>query len=282
MCRKNPCRAHRLGLTLLELVVVMTILIALAGILVALFPGFLRLAHTSTGATNLSDLNRVFHTYHQVSRGWPNGLDNLTDGTDLYARLPGDPSSATYYLEPHNLSEEEARALRNAGITHVFNLASDNTGDATFHCYGSPEDGIPFVPVVPDNGHNVQEPLTVARLRNASDIDRFQGDRDGVYVVFGVGQAAPLVGPGGMMQDPPLHFGHTAGTKPNEVYSRFAAVFRIGREGMVPDPDDLDNEIEGVIADGTATFITCVGLHGNGIRVPADPIRGFHHTRHSQ
>ena len=96
-CKNRMTRTGLRGLTLLELVVVMTILIALAGILVALFPGFLRLAHTSTGATNLSDLNRVFHTYNQVNRGWPNGLDNLHDGTNLYSRLPGDPTSGNYY-----------------------------------------------------------------------------------------------------------------------------------------------------------------------------------------
>ncbi len=79
--RQRKTRNGR-GLTLLELVVVMTILIALGGIVVSLFPGFLKMAHTSTGATTMPELNKIFEMHHQTQRSYPNSLDNLTDGAD--------------------------------------------------------------------------------------------------------------------------------------------------------------------------------------------------------
>lgn len=277
--RNNLRRAPRLGLTLLELVVVMTILIALAGILVALFPGFLNLAHTSTGATNMPELNKVFQMHRQVQRGWPNYLDNLVDDAgSLYAKLPGDPTSAGYFLEPLSLDADQAQALREAGLTHVFNLTDDaDIDDATYDCYG---EGV-VAPELAD-AEEVAAGLTVARLVGLGDIAKFKGHEDAVYVVFGVGQATPLVGEGGMMQDAPVHFGDEANTRPNDVYSRFAAVFRLGSVEMVDDdsnPATPDVEVHDV--DGPAGFITCVGLHGGGIAVPWMPLKGFHHSDHS-
>lgn len=279
MYRNNPRRAHRLGLTLLELVVVMTILIALAGILVAMFPGMLKFAHTSTGATNMPELNKIFQMHHQVQRGWPNYLDNLVDDTGaLYAKLPGDPASQEYFLTPLELDDDQAQALRNAGLTHVFNLTdAEDVDDATFDCYG---EGV----VAPElaAAEPVQDGTTVARLVALGDIAKFKGHEEAVYVVFGVGQATPLVGSGGMMQDAPIHFGHNANTRPNEVYSRFAAVFRLGSVEMVDHDDNPDTpDVEEFHADGPASFITCVGLHGGGIAVPWMPLKGFHHSDHS-
>ncbi len=277
--RNNPRRVPRLGLTLLELVVVMTILIALAGLLVALFPGFLKLAHTSTGGTNMPELNKVFQMHHQVQRGWPNYLDNLVDEAgSLYAKLPGDPTSAGYFLEPLTLEAEQAQALLDAGLTAVFPLTSDaDIDDATYDCYGEGVVAPELEDAVP-----VATGLTVARLTTPGDIAKFKGHDDAVYVVFGVGQATPLVGEGGMMQDAPVHFGHNANTRPNEVYSRFAAVFRLGSVELVDDDDDpATPDVEVYDVDGPADFITCVGLHGGGIAVPWMPLKGFHHSDHS-
>ena len=265
MYRNNPFRTSRHGLTLLELVVVMTILIALAGLLVALFPGMLRMAHMSTGAANMPELNKIFHMHHQVNRGWPNYLDNLiagngSAGNNLYARLPGYTGQEGYYLAPHPLSEDEAHALRDAGLTHVFNLTDQNVSDATFDCYGLEYAAAPPLSLaVP-----VEAGVHVARLVDDHDIEKFKGDLDHVYVVFGIGQATPLVGPRSMVQDAPVHFGDAPGTRPNEVYSRFAAVFDLGDDGH-----------------GPATFVTSVGLERSGIAVPWMSLRGFDHADHS-
>ena len=275
MYRNNPSRTSRSGLTLLELVVVMTILIALAGLLVALFPGMLRYAHTSTGATNMPELNKIFHMHHQTQRGWPNYLDNLVSGSSLYARLPGYQVGHGYYLEAYQLNEEQADALHEAGLTHVFNLTDHEVSDATFDCYGPDYPAAPpLIAAIP-----VEAGMTVARLVHEHDIEKFKGDLDHVYVVFGVGQATPLVGPGGMMQDAPIHFDDAAGTRPNEVYSRFVAVFDLGDAHDHEEGEEYGHGHHH--GHGSAKFVTVAALHRSGIAVPWMPLRGFHDADHS-
>lgn len=273
---------NRRGLTLLELVVVMTILIALAGILVALFPNILLFAHTSTGATNMPELVKVFHMHHATQRSYPNFLDNLTDGTDLYAKLPGGGAS----LGTLTLDADTAASLNAAGLTKVFNLDSDND-DATFECYG---EGI----VTPETGDavDVAAGLVVARIVQSSDLERLKGHDPEIYVLFGVGHGTPLVG--NFMEEAPVHFGHEKDSKPNEAYSRFAAVYRLGGEVVPGDGDDTadspldadsdptnDDDDWFLPNDGPAEFITCVGLHDGGIAVPWMPIKGFSSSGHS-
>ena len=73
-------RRRRRGLTLMELVVVMVILIALAGILLPLFPSMLTRAHTSSTATNISEANKAVQLYYNMYSAYPNNLDNIAAG----------------------------------------------------------------------------------------------------------------------------------------------------------------------------------------------------------
>lgn len=252
----------------------MTILVALGGIVVALLPNMLTYAHTATGATNMPELNKIFEMHRMTKRALPNGLDNLVqaDGA-LYAKLPG-----TTYLTALTLNDDAASALNNAGITKVFNMVN-GVGDATFGCYGELDGGFPDIPANLDDGAvDVVGGLVVAQLTGAEAEAKLKGDPDSVYVIFGIGQATPMVGQGGMMQDAPVHFGDEAGTRPNEVYSRFCAVFRIGEDPNPRDPDDDDDDDEWVDEsewEDKAEFVGCVALHGGGIAVPWMPIKGF-------
>lgn len=56
-------RCRRAGLSLMELVVVMAILIALAGLVVAILPSMLTRAHTSTHAANIAEIVRNMQLY---------------------------------------------------------------------------------------------------------------------------------------------------------------------------------------------------------------------------
>jgi Tfp pilus assembly protein PilE len=262
-------RTNRKGLTLLELVVVMTILIALAGILVPLLPNLLNQAHTATGATNMPELNKLFELHNAMERGYPNYLDNLTDGTGLYDRLPGGGAGLTTTA----LDASSAASLNAAGITKVFNLTSGDVDDATFECYG---EGIVAPPLT--SAVDVASGLTIAILDD-TQLPKFKGTPGEVYAVFGVGQATPLVG--NMMQDAPVHFGDEPGSKPNEVYSRFAAVFRVGDwqdDDPAVDSDgdgNFTNDRDSIDPAATARFVTTVGLHDGGIAAPWMAIKGF-------
>ena len=70
---------QRRGLTLIELIVVLMILIALAGVLIPMLPSMLTRAHNSTSATNLGEICRAITTYQQLNGQYPNNWDALTD-----------------------------------------------------------------------------------------------------------------------------------------------------------------------------------------------------------
>src|SRR5262245_2478800 len=69
----------RRGLTLLELVVVLVILIGLAGIVVPMLPSMLGRTETASGATNHVEIGKWIQTYEQIHFGYPQDWDSLTD-----------------------------------------------------------------------------------------------------------------------------------------------------------------------------------------------------------
>ncbi len=78
MKRQNPPRqGRRCGLTLMELVVVLLILAALAGILVPMLPNMLSRAHTATGATNTGELAKAVQLYQASYMKYPDNFDSL-------------------------------------------------------------------------------------------------------------------------------------------------------------------------------------------------------------
>ena len=85
---------RRPGLTLMELVVVMFILMALAAILVPLFPSLIERAHRSSQATNESELTKAVQLYQGLYGSYPDGYDLLTDGTNIITYFPASPTAS--------------------------------------------------------------------------------------------------------------------------------------------------------------------------------------------
>src|SRR4051812_43606226 len=77
MCNKRP---QRVGLTLMELVVVMAILIALAAIVIPLMPGMLGRAERASRATNSQEIYKCIQLFQSMYSHYPNDWDALTDG----------------------------------------------------------------------------------------------------------------------------------------------------------------------------------------------------------
>ena len=75
----SVCRGRRRGMTLLELVVVMGILVGLAAILVPLMPNMLRRAHKATDATQSGELAKAIQTCQAATYSYPDRWDSLTD-----------------------------------------------------------------------------------------------------------------------------------------------------------------------------------------------------------
>jgi prepilin-type N-terminal cleavage/methylation domain-containing protein len=245
MSRKSK---NRQGLTLLELVVVMIILVALAGIVVPMLPGLMGRAHMSTGATNMDELNKLVLMHHAMEQSYCNGLDNLIDdaGT-VFAKLPA-PNPSIYSVK--TLTAAEASALNAAGITDVYNL-DDATESPTFD---------PYKDAVAESvatGLKVVQ-VTAAAVSAALDADLGTAE----YVVFGLGKMSPFTGAGGMMLEAPVHFGEQANAAPDQVYSRFGLVFQL----VAADGDPLP----------TARFAGSVAFHGDGIAGADAPLEAYY------
>ena len=259
----------RRGLTLMELVVVMTILIALASILIPILPGMLNRAHTSTGATNVSELTKAVQLYEQMNFRYPDQLDALNDGTTAtVANYLGGPLTQTQ-LTMRTLAADEAEALTKSGITNLLpmhpTLAAVNSdgADATFNPYVAPGTPLPVAAglVVTQVNENALETLIVRQPA---------GDNYGdVYVTFGVGDRCTLVGKA--MSGAPLHFPDNPTLDPKTSYGRFGLVFRIARGvGAVGSPTS-----ETV---GRAEFVGVIEFHETSISASDSHIREFYNS----
>jgi type II secretory pathway pseudopilin PulG len=149
LCRKLLANHRRRGLTLMELVVVMFILIAVASIMVPIFPSMIERAHRSTGATNTSELTKAVQLYQAINGFYPDGYDLMTDGTTMInympsqpvaspMALPGDTAGTTTnylgfqypaggYVSAAPLGANGLIALNGTGITTGYALLQDAT-----------------------------------------------------------------------------------------------------------------------------------------------------------
>ncbi len=246
----------RQGLTLLELVVVMMILVALAGILVPMLPGMMGRAHTSTGATNMDEINKLFLTHYAMEQGYPNGLDNLVDDSGtLFDKLPG--ASIFTSTAISSIDAEAAEALVRAGISEVYNLVNSDSGSL-------PDDWSPtFNPYADSTSEAVEDSLSVAVVDRDAVVEALDAEAgSSVYVVFGLGKASPVTGANGLMLEAPVHFGEDGESTPDKVYSRFGVVFQVV---------DADGDVL-----SAAKYAGAVAFHDDGIVGADAPLEAFH------
>jgi prepilin-type N-terminal cleavage/methylation domain-containing protein len=107
------------GLTLIELVVVLAILVALAGLIIGNFPGLINKAVGATSANTLQDIGRSLQAQYITKNTYGTGYDSLLDSTGIaFSSLPPgctDPNQLTVAT----LTAPDATALTNIGLTNV-------------------------------------------------------------------------------------------------------------------------------------------------------------------
>jgi type II secretory pathway pseudopilin PulG len=266
--------ASRRGLTLIELIVVLMILIALAGILIPMLPSMLTRAHTSTSATNLGETARAIITYQQLFQSYPNNWDALTDSSgkpiDYFANgsalppsaggpgtLPGNGEITALTLSPGEIS-----ALTAVGINQVQAMeGKGGTGapagfDPTFNYYSDVLAG--GTPSPTANAINVATVKTLAGLDPIANplanqrCVKLNLPLTGRYVALGIGPRVSMVGK--TIQSAPVHFGDTPVLNPEFGYERFVALFKIS--DTVAGPNFTQAQLVGV------TEIEDTGLGG--------------------
>ena len=259
----NLTSPRRRGLTLLELIVVLVILVAVAGILIPLLPNMLGRAHTSVGATNINEVNRMVQVYYQTYDLYPNVLDNLVGSSSVLSYLPNyTPTGDIATVQMYTLSASDVAALNAVGITTVATLADTGstqptTFTPTFNPYSYASSGAVNTQTL------VANQTTVASLLNTFvegpngivklDPTMLPG---GTYVVFGFGKQTNAIGR--VVTDAPVHFGEFAPDSATNVYCRYGLVFRTASgngAGSGINPTPLTR----------AVFVGAVSFQTNGV-----------------
>ncbi|HTR40048.1 MAG TPA: type II secretion system protein [Pseudomonadales bacterium] len=267
-CRQHPgSRARQRGLTLIELVVVLAILVALAGLIINNFPGIISRAHTSTCATTVGDVNKFESLAGTTGLGYPSGYDSLlNDGNGpagLFSLLPGHTEPAYEAaggvggaLTAGTVDANESTALAAIGITNSYNLnptAADATWSVTDYgsqnVFGIAQANVALV----NNSYIISGGLNGGPLwPNEQNVITNDINAGGTtkYVIFGVGPGTQEIGPSGLIQEAPTHFGDNEYMDPQNNYQRYGVVFRID-----------DNPLTGT----NAVYAGAVALHDDSL-----------------
>ena len=226
---------RRSGLTLIELVVVMTVLAALAAIVIPMFPNLLRRAHKVSDATNTSELAKAIQTHQAMFLSYPDQYDLLTDGSAFPAYLPGGSAAAFgNFVKLDTLSADEIAALGRVGVTFVQKLSKDATGPG-FHPTMNPYAGdykTAQVDLAKD-GTTIQFAridLAAAQAANPAFLQTISAnDPTAKFIVLGVGPRCTMVGQ--TMQEAPTSVPQDKGFTPDTTYSRVGVIFMVsGKE----------------------------------------------------
>lgn len=216
------------GLTLIELVVVLTILVALGGIVVPVVGNFFTRSHVATCTTNIPELSKLMIMKASENGAYPDGFQTgiasaaFTHGAISVAS--GDVVNNTLNgasgLQTHTLTADEVLALNGAGITTVYDhgVASDPTFeiDPTSRTLAA---GQELVALTNEQAEAISLPIgtgTSTAIANQR------------YVWLGLGPECTLFG--AVAMEAPAHFGDDPDRGPNDVFSRFGAIFQLADE----------------------------------------------------
>jgi type II secretory pathway pseudopilin PulG len=247
--------SNRSGLTLLELVVVMLVLVALAGILVPLFPNILGRAHGSSGADNINEVTKAVQTHEALYDGqFPNRWDALHDGTDIV-----NSSTAMTLIDlagaNANIDEDRvAEALTAKGINQIW-LHDFTSTNATFETYGAAP-ASDTVATTPEGEIVVLTGATETSLGLESS-DQGLGSAPGTnrincYVAFGFGSRSNAIGR--TVVDVPVHNPEN-GASPLDEYARFIVIFAVSNQAEAP------VRVAGVVAMHDDGSLSGLGAH---------------------
>ena len=261
--RSNRTRCtNRRGLTLIELLLVLVILIGLAAVLVPMFGNVVGLTHAASSSASIESTARAIENHKAMFGGYPNQLDLLlTDHADDSTLAPFGGTVAATELTTVAVTDRIADALGDAGIIEVVENPADaallDEEDHTIFGLGDTAGGTERVIAVSDT----PSPTNVVVL-GADAIVRLGLDPTFTYVVLGVGNNNDGIGKS--MVSAPVHFLPDGGSN-EAIYSRFLAVFRISAaEG----PAILSSVVTVDVHHGAGEVI---GLDGH--------IREYNHAR---
>lgn len=218
----------RRGLTLIELVVVLAILMALAGIVLGSIPALLRQTSAATAGAGAAEVNAAMLYYRTHKGGFPDGYDSLLEAP--YTLLKTLPKGSLHQLKPKDLDNADRPFLAAVGIRTTWQ--HDPTNDAS---------GVTFRPLTwlktfDSTLGGVASDDVAALDTTRIDVDDLfgpgtkKGGINEIFAVFGLGPKCTLVGADGGILAAPVTFNASPGTNPMDVYQRYGLVFRLDRD----------------------------------------------------
>lgn len=213
----------RRGLTLLELLVVLTILIALGGIVIASLPGLLDRTQTATAAANVPEIDaaikRNLVTHHgQIG----NRFDSLVIGSASINGSVANYVGGREIFQSVTLGDNDRLALAQLGVTELV-PAIESADNATFDSHDQP-------PVALSGDSKVcaiSSALAPELLRRMWNLP--PSTDQARYLVFGLGEQCSLVGagPSAVFAESPVHFSDNNLSSPKNMYCRYLIVVEL-------------------------------------------------------
>jgi prepilin-type N-terminal cleavage/methylation domain-containing protein len=223
------------GFTLMELLVVISILALLAAVAVPKIADIYERSRSSTQAYSLSDVNRQLEIFYGINKKYPDGWDTLMESGGVYSKLP---ATVTQYTTTATLTPDQITSLNAAGIGHAFlhDAAStdySNSGvDRRHFGTGTGHDGTA----------NINELVAIDKSAGSKGLSLLVNDfglnpnksatdtsltriNANTYVVFGLGNKSTIVQ--NQIQEAPILDHATSSTQ----YSRALVVYEVPNTG---------------------------------------------------
>jgi len=210
-------RASARGLTLIELVVVLAILVALAGLIIGNFPSLLKKASGSTSANTIQDIGRAI-SIRYTTKGWyPDGYDNIVGATL--------PTAAGTNLNTTAITAADVTALASIGVSNVVALLTPAVaGDATWSVST-------YANLFP-----IAATTNLSTLKTTTPIYTNLVPNQTIYTsplvyVFGLGKLCNLVGPDNTLLEAPTRTGASDQESSQNYYQRYCIAFLVDGSG---------------------------------------------------
>jgi prepilin-type N-terminal cleavage/methylation domain-containing protein len=222
----------RAGLTLLELVVVLVIIAALAALVVPRLNGVAAQANSATNASVVDEVNRAVALYETRFGSYTSGWDSLLNSSDaFFTKLnPAIQQTATpsNVMRPAvqitTLDAGQAQSLRSAGIFGFHDadesrVSTPSDNSSVWRNIGTGTEVATLVKTPITSGHGS------TFIDNAFSIDQFKSNWNHEFVVVGLGGPTGLKG--ATLTEVPL----VQSANPTQYYARVLCVFMIPAPG---------------------------------------------------
>jgi len=226
---RGVARGTRHGLTLLELVVVLAILVAIGGLVMPMLGNYLHRANIASCAVNIPEMDKLIQSYVNLYAEYPDRMDNLclaAGGLASYVQTgAGGDYGASFSAVA--LTAQDAGALTEAGITTLCNIVPEAGGDwnPTFWPYGASRASPPMTTAVAEDVEVAT--LTAAGVQLMGLPGSTPANANYKYVIFGLNTPCTLFR--NLAEEAPYHFADTPAEDPATYYMAFGAVYMVSR-----------------------------------------------------